>query len=116
MGGQRIKGECGQVSPAYVDPQEPVEIPGLILCPPRPPPAAWVLREWEGGRGSKSKGQTSGTGTPEGWLGEGRSSYTQWDPPTVRGPTMTEETLGETVGEGSTKEWKGTGPVRSLYT
>ena len=52
------------------------------------------------GRGSKSKGRTSGTSTPEGWLGEGRSSYTQQDPPTVRGPAGMGETLGEMVGEG----------------
>ena len=39
-------------------------------------------------------------GTPEEWLGEGRSSYTQRDPPTVRGPAATGETLGETVREG----------------
>ena len=39
-------------------------------------------------------------GTPEGWLGEGRSSYTQWDPPMVRGPAAMGETLGERVGEG----------------
>ena len=53
LGGQRIKRERGQVSPAHLDPQEPVEIPGLILCPPRPPPAARVLREWEGGKGEQ---------------------------------------------------------------
>ena len=100
LGGQRIKRECGQVSPAHLGPWEPAEIPGLILCPLRPPPATWVLREWEGGKGSKNKGWTSGSGTPEGWLREGRSSYTQWDPPTVRGPAVTGETLGETVGEG----------------
>ena len=78
---------------------EPAEIPGLILCPPRPPPAVQVLREWEG-RGSKSKVRTSGTGTTEGRLGEGRHSYTQRDPPTVRGPSGTGETRGEAVGEG----------------
>ena len=39
-------------------------------------------------------------GTPEGRLGEGRSSYTQRDPPMVRGPAGMGETLGETVGEG----------------
>ena len=50
LGGQRIKREHGQVSPVYLDPQEPVEIPGLILCPPRPPPAERVLREWEGAK------------------------------------------------------------------
>ena len=53
LGGQRIKRECGQVSPAHMGPWEPAEIPGLILCPPRPPPAAWVLREWEGGKGEQ---------------------------------------------------------------
>ena len=72
MGGQRIKRECGQVSPAHLGPRESAEIPGLMLCPPRPPPASRVLREREG-RGSKSKAQTYRTGTPEGWLGEGRS-------------------------------------------
>ena len=51
LGGQRIKRECGQVSPAHLGPQEPAEIPVLILRPPRPPPAARVLREWEGGKG-----------------------------------------------------------------
>ena len=100
MGGQRIKRDHGRASPAHLDSQEPAKIPGLILCSPRPPPAVRVLREWEGGKGSKSKGQTSRTGTPEGWLGEGRSSYTQWDPPTVRGPAGIGETLGEMVGEG----------------
>ena len=34
-------------------PQEPAEILGLILCPLRAPPAAWVLREWEGGKGEQ---------------------------------------------------------------
>ena len=97
LGGQRIKREFGQVSPAHMGPQEPAGIPGLILCPPRPLPAAWVLKEWEG-RESKSKGQTSRTSTPEGWLGEGRSSYTQQDTPTVRGPVGTGQTLGETLG------------------
>ena len=53
LGGQRIKREHGQVSPAHLDPWEPAEIPGLILCLPRPPPAMWVLREWEGGKGER---------------------------------------------------------------
>ena len=53
LGGQRIKRERGQVSPAQLDPQEPVEIPVLILCPPRPPPALWVLRELGGGKGEQ---------------------------------------------------------------
>ena len=69
------------VSPVHLGPGEPAEIPGLILCPPRPPPAARVLREL---RGSRSKGRTSGTGTPEGRLGEGRGSHT-FSPPPLHG-------------------------------
>ena len=53
LGGQRIKSECGQVSPAHLGPREPSEILGLILCPSRPPPAMQVLREWEGGKGEQ---------------------------------------------------------------
>ena len=53
MGGHRIKRERGKVSPAHLGPQEPAEIPDLILCPPRPPPATRVLREWEGGKGEQ---------------------------------------------------------------
>ena len=53
LGRQRIKREHGQISPAHLGPREPAEIPGLILCPPRPPPAAQVLREWEGGKGEQ---------------------------------------------------------------
>ena len=53
----------------------------------------------EGGSGEKKKGWTAGDGTPEGWLEEGRNSYTQWDPPMVRSPAATGETLGEMVGE-----------------
>ena len=53
IGGQRIKRERGQISPAHLDPQEPVEVLGLILCSPRPPPALQVLREWEGGKGEQ---------------------------------------------------------------
>ena len=53
LGGQRIKRERGQVCPAHLGPQEPAEIPGLILCPLRPPPATWVLREREGGKGEQ---------------------------------------------------------------
>ena len=45
--------------------------------------------------GSKSKALTSGTGTPEGWLGERRRSYTQQA--MVRGPEGTGVTLGEMV-------------------
>ena len=43
------------ISPAHLGSREPSEVPGLILCPLRPPPATWVLREW--GRGRKSRGQ-----------------------------------------------------------
>ena len=53
-----------------------------------------------GGVKGEEKWRWDRTGTPEGRLGEGRSSYTQRDPPTVRGPAGTGETLGETVGEG----------------
>ena len=62
--------------------------------------------------GSKSKALTSGTGTPEGWLGERRSSYTPegWlgerrrsytQQAMVRGPEGTGETLWETVVGGA---------------
>ena len=53
LGGQRIKRERGQVSPAHLGPWEPTEIAGLILCPLRPPPAVRVLREWEAGKGEQ---------------------------------------------------------------
>ena len=53
LGGQRIKRERGQVSTAHLGTQEPAEIPGLMFYPPRPPPAMWVLREWEGGKGEQ---------------------------------------------------------------
>ena len=51
LGGQKIKSERGQVSPAHLGSLEPAEIPGLILCPLRPTPAIWLLREWKGGEG-----------------------------------------------------------------
>ena len=53
LGGLRIKRECGQVPPAHLGPQEPAEIPGLILCPLRRPPATRVPKEWEGGKGEQ---------------------------------------------------------------
>ena len=53
LGGQRIKREYGQVSPAHLGPWKPAEIPGLILCPLRPPLATQALREWEGGKGEQ---------------------------------------------------------------
>ena len=110
MGGQRIKREHGQVSHAHFGPWEPAEIPGLIFCPPRPHPAVQVLREWKEGRGRKSKGRTSGTNTREWWLRKGRSSYTQQDPPTLRGLEVMGETLREMVGEGH-KGTEGNGAI-----
>ena len=62
----------------------------------------------------EEKWRRGGTGTPEGCLWEGRSSYIQQDPPTVRGPAVMGETLGKTVGEG--RRGKGTQPALSLYT
>ena len=59
-----------------------------------------VLREWEGGKGEQKLRPDLQDRHPEGWLGEVRSSYTQRDPTTVRGPVATGETLGDTVGEG----------------
>ena len=53
LAGQKLRREHGQVFPAQLGPQEPAEIPGLILCPPRPLPAACVLREWAGGKGEQ---------------------------------------------------------------
>ena len=85
--GQRIKREHGQFSPAHLGTREPAEIPGLILCPPRPPPA--VGPKGAGGRegGAKVKARPMGTASL-------RSSYSQRDPPIVRGPVG----MGETVG------------------
>ena len=114
IGRAEIKRECGQVSPAHLGPQEPAEIPGLILCPPRPPPATRVLREWEG-RGSESKGRTSGTAPLRGGWGRGG----------VPTPSGTHQRLGvlrrwgrlwgRQLGKG-VKEQKGRGPVLSLST
>ena len=42
LGGQRIKRECGQVSPAHLDPQETVEIPGQVARFPLP---TWTPRK-----------------------------------------------------------------------
>ena len=53
LGGERIKREHGQVSPAHLGLRESAEILGLVLCPLRPPPAWWILREWEGGKGEQ---------------------------------------------------------------
>ena len=101
------KTECGQVSPVHLG------ILGLILCPPGPLQPCRSGGSGREGRGSQSKGWTSGTSTPEGWLGEGRSSYTQREPPTVRGPVG----MGSMLGVGAeAEEWKGTRPVFSLST
>ena len=48
------EGNMASVSPAHSGPEEPAEVPGLILHTQRPPPAARVLREWEG-RGGGGK-------------------------------------------------------------
>ena len=72
----------------------------------------WSGRE---GRGSKSKGWTSRTGTPEGWLGEGRSSYTQRTHPRLGVQWRRGRPWGRWWGQG-TKQWKGTQPVLSLST
>ena len=34
--GRRSEGRVASISPAHLGPGEPAEIPGLILCPPRP--------------------------------------------------------------------------------
>ena len=39
--------------PCPLGPREPAEILSLIPCPPRPPPATQVLKEWEGGKGKQ---------------------------------------------------------------
>ena len=52
-----------------------------------------------GGVKGEEKWRWDRTGTPEGRLGEGRSSYTQWDPLMVRYPAVTRKTMGEIVGE-----------------
>ena len=38
--GRRSEGSVASISPAHLGPRELAEIPGLIVCPPRPPPAA----------------------------------------------------------------------------
>ena len=98
LGEQRIKRECSQVSPAHLYPEEPVEIPGLILCPPRPPPAMQVLSEWEEEKGSKSKGWTSGMAPLVGGWGRGGVPTPSGTHPRLGGPVTMGETLGETVG------------------
>ena len=37
--GRGSKGRMASISPTHLGPWEPAEIPGLILCPPKPPPA-----------------------------------------------------------------------------
>ena len=51
--GRGSEGSIGSISPDHLGPGEPAEIPHQILCPPRSPPATWVLREWEGGKGEQ---------------------------------------------------------------
>ena len=51
--GRGSEGNMARVSCTHLGPGEPAEIPGLILCPARTPPAMRVLREWEGGRGEE---------------------------------------------------------------
>ena len=69
--GQRIKREHGQFSLAHLGTREPAEIPGLILCPPRPPPA--MGPEGAGGRegGAKVKARPMGPAPLRGGWGRG---------------------------------------------
>ena len=80
------------ISTALLGPGEPAEIPGLILCPPRPPPAAQVLREWGEGSGAKVKAGPTGPAPLRGGWGRGGVPTPCG---TVRGPAATGETLWE---------------------
>lgn len=74
------------ISPAHLEPGEPAVVPGLILCPPRPHLATWVLRVWEEGRGEgerKGRGQT-GPVPLRGVWGKGGVPTLEGGPPTVR--------------------------------
>ena len=51
--GRGSEGSVASISPAHLGPREAAEILGLTLCPPRPPPASWVLREKEGRKGEQ---------------------------------------------------------------
>ena len=44
-----LGGKLPAVSLAHLGPRKPAGLPGQVLHPPRTPPAAWVLGEWEGG-------------------------------------------------------------------
>ena len=68
----------------------------------------WLGKTWVGGGRREEKCRQDGTGAPEGLLGEGRSSHTPRDPPTVRGSTGQGETLGRA------EDWTGTWPAFPL--
>ena len=51
--GRESKGNVASISPDHLGSWKPAEIPSLILCPLKPPPAARVLREWKGGKGEQ---------------------------------------------------------------
>ena len=46
MGGS--EGNTASIFPSHSAPGKSAEVPGLILCHPRPPLAMWVLETWEG--------------------------------------------------------------------
>ena len=115
LGGQRIKRECGQVSPAHLDPQELVEIPGLILCPPRPPPASRSWGSGREGRGSKSKGRTSRTAPLRGGCGRGGVPTPSGTHPRLGVQWEQGRPWGRWWGRGA-KEQKRTRPALSLST
>ena len=49
----RIRGNVASISPNHSGPRKPAGVLGLVLCPPGPPPATWVLEAWEGGWGGR---------------------------------------------------------------
>ena len=107
------RGTIGSVA-RFWGPQEPAEIPGLILYPWRPPPAVWVLREWGEGRGAKVKSGPLGPAPLRGDLVRGRV-------PTLRGTHLwlgVQRDGGDPGGDGGEgqKEEKGTRPVLSQST
>ena len=85
------------VSPASLGPSEPAGVLGLNLRPLGPPPAVWVLGSWDGGR-EEEKWRQDGTGTPEGWLEEGKGSHARRGPLTVRGSAGTGRDLQDIGG------------------
>ena len=93
LGGQRIKRERGQVSLAHLGPQEPTEIQD------------WSSAHWgplqphrEGEREGGAKVKAGPLGQHPWGVSGGGSSYTQRDPPRVRGPAVIGETLGRCGG------------------